>query len=588
MRYLSFIIFHLLFSVNAGAQLQVDGRNIFLDTLTNTLLATVPESMFGHDAMLQVVKEEGWQQVDINGTDIINGTFLFSGINAERKWAVTATKADGTQLQATLQFTFLPILQLLPAESNPIIYPSSGGRGVEFSNEYQPGTVLFSHPDSLNTTTLSAKIKTRGGTTNAPGKHKRNYKINFDEDQRFFGLRNDDKWMLDAGQPDVFRLRNRIALDLWNKMARKPYYADQEPKALNGVRGDVVELFLGQEWRGIYNLSEFIDRKQLKLKKLDSKTGQIHGCLYKGVSWNKTTMYDFFGTYDNTKDTFYGYEFKYPELGDDSDTVDWAPLIEASNFANRSTDEEFREHVADYFDIPVLIDYNIFFNVVNAVDNTGKNMYWAVYDAHPSNLKTQISKLTPTPWDLDATFGQRWGGQLVVEIDEGYYNSPEFKYDFELALTYRFFRDNFNNYIGQLNERYQQLRQPGQPLHTDSILAIVTRYYQAVKNSGAASREEAKWSGDSDVWGDIIDFDTEYVYICDWIRRRMDFIDQTELPLFYNQSYFDELSIRPQLSNQNSQLSNLYDLSGRVVPHNASAKLKPGIYIKGGKKIIVR
>ena len=565
------IVLFAFFCTNIQAQLNVDGRSVCLDTLTSTMLATVPEAMFGHDATLQVEKMPGWQQVTIDGTDIDDATFLFSQLSAERKWAVKATKTDGTTLDVSLQFTFLPIVQLLPTAAEG------------FSNEYQQAEFLFSHPDSSSTQLLSARIKWRGGTTNAPNKHKRNYKVNFDEDQRFFGFRNDDKWMLDAGQPDVFRLRNRIAMDLWNKMARKPYYADQEPKALNGVRGDVVELFLGDEWRGIYNLSEFIDRKQLKLKKIDSKTGEIHGCLYKGVSWDRIQMFDYFDSYDNTKETFYGYEFKYPELGDDSDTIDWAPLVEANNFVRNSSDNEFQEHIGDYFDLPVIIDYNIFFNVVNAVDNTGKNMYWAVYD------KATTKRLTPTPWDLDATFGQRWGGLLDREIDEGNYSSPDFILDFELYLTYRFFRDNFNDYVGQLNERYRQLRQPGQPLQTDSIIAIVTRYYQAIKHSGAAAREEARWSGDDDVWNDVIDFDTEYVYICDWIRRRMQFIDNTELPLFYKQSYFDELCTwTPSLNTTHSSLLTIYDLSGRKVSHGMKRELRPGLYISEGRKIIVK
>ena len=209
-------------------------------------------------------------------------------------------------------------------------------------------------------------------------------------------------------------------------------------------------------------------------------------------------------------------------------------------------------------------------------------MYWAIYD------KIETKRLSPTPWDLDATFGQRWGGQLVAEIEEGFYNSPEFRMDFELMLTYRMFRDNFNDYLGQLNEHYRYLRQPGQPLHTDSILALVSRYYQAVKNSGAAKREEDKWSGDSDVWGDIIHFDTEYAYICDWIRRRMDFIDQTELPLFYKKSYFDGLGIQQLISLQPSSTTETYDLSGRKVFRSTSVSLKPGIFVRDGKKIIRR
>lgn len=553
----------VLSCVCAQAQMKIDGRRVCLDTLTNTLLATVPEAMFGHDVVLKVEKTQGWQLLTVNGNTVDGSTLLFSSVDAQRKWQVVAVSDSGSRLNAQLQFTFLPIVQLLGT----------------FGKEYAEGEFLFSHPDSDRTDTLAARIKWRGGTTNASNKHKRNYKVNFDDDQRFFGLRNDDKWMLDAGQPDVFRLRNRMAMDVWNKMARKPYYDGQEPKALNGVRGDVVELFLGDEWRGIYNLSEFIDRKQLKLKKVDPQTGQIRGCLYKAVNWDRTRMFNYFDSYDNSQDQLFGYEMKYPELGDDSDTVDWAPLVDATNFVKVSGDDDFQQHVDDYFDMPVVIDYNIFYNVVNAVDNAGKNMYWACYD------KTTDKRLTPTPWDLDATFGQRWGGQLLNEVDEGFYHSPYFRMDFELMLTYRMFRDNFNDYIGQLNDRYRYLRQEGQPLHTDSILAIAERYYHAVKNSGAAEREEAKWSDDSDVWGDVIDFDTEYAYICDWIRRRMEFIDQTELPLFYKQSYFDELSVGiPTLAVTDRQ--DTYDLCGRKVAGNTPAK--PGIYVCNGKKMVIR
>lgn len=565
MKKLLFTLAALLCTIASVAQLKIDGRHVALDTLTNTLLATVPENYFNTDVTLSVQTEEGWSSADI-GTVITRQPVdvSFSQITAEKQWHIALTRDDGTTRQATLQFTFLPIVQLLG----------------QFGYDYQSGLFLFSHPDSARTDTLTASIKWRGGTTNVEGKHKRNYKVKFSEDHRLLGLRNDNNWMLDAGQPDVFRMRNRIAMDLWNRMATPPYYADQEPKALNGVRGELVEVFLQKEWRGLYNLSEFVDRKQLKLNKIDKQTGEIRGCLYKAINWNKTQMYDFLETYDNAKDSLFGFESKYPDLGD-NDTVDWAPLVMANNFARNSVDEAFQQHIGDYFDIPVVIDYNIFYNVVNAVDNGGKNMYWAIYD------KTATRRLTPVPWDLDATFGQRWGGRLIREVEEGYYNSPEFRMDFELSLTYRFFRDNFNDYLGQLNSRYAQLRQPGQPLHTDSIIAIVTHYYQAAKRSGAAAREEAKWSGDSDVWGDDINFTTEYAYICNWIRQRMRFIDATQLPLFYKQSYFEELSVNspsiPTLHNHHE----VYDLRGRKINADKIKNFKSGLYISGGKKYLV-
>lgn len=543
----------------------VIGRHVApYDSTTNTWLATVPEDSFGRDGLLLVTLGKKYRQLVIGEDTVTPGNtilHLFRNICADSTYTVVITDTLDRVSTGQIQFTFLPVVQL---------------QGT-FGYEYSEGTVLLSCPDSLKTDTLTATIKWRGGTTNAANKHKRNYKVKLSEDHKLLGLRKDNNWILDAGQPDVFRMRNRIAMDLWNKMARKPYYADQKPNARNGVRGRMVEVFLNDEYRGIYNMSEAMDRKQLNLKKMDEETGEIHGCLYKGVSWDKTQMYNFLSNYDNTKDTFYGYEMKYPDLGD-SDTIDWAPLVSANNFVYDSTDEEFQQQVGDYFDMPVLTDYNIFFNVVNAVDNTGKNMYWAIFD------KATTKRFTPTPWDLDATFGQRWGGILVRETEEGFFNSPEFRLDFELFLTYRLFRDNFNDYVGLLNERYKQLRQPGQPLHTDSILAIVDSYYQAVKNSGAARREAAKWSGDSDMWGDVIDFDAEYAYICDWIRQRMDFIDQTELPLFYKKSYFDSLGIQP-FTISSTRSDNVYDLGGRRVRGDS---LKPGLYVRNGRRFIVR
>ena len=152
-----------------------------------------------------------------------------------------------------------------------------------FGYEYSEGEITINESDK--TTTLKAKIKWRGGSTNSPNKHKRNYKIKFYEDVSLFGLRSDNNWILDAGQADLFRLRNRIATELWNDMAHKPYYYYQEPNVLTGVRGKVIEVYLNNEYMGIYCLTEAMDRKQLKLKKYDKLTGTIHGGLWKATDW---------------------------------------------------------------------------------------------------------------------------------------------------------------------------------------------------------------------------------------------------------------------------------------------------------------
>ncbi len=557
----------------------IDGRHACLDTLGNTMLATIPERLFGGDATLPVNAEQGWTVNAIDDVTFADAgsqnsgsepSFTFRNISAESKWVVRTTSPDGETRNDTLQFTFLPLIQLVG----------------DFGYNYVQGTFVFSHPDSATTESFAARIKWRGGTTNAKSKHKRNYKINFDEDHRFFGLRNDDKWMLDAGQPDVFRMRNRIAMDLWHDMASKPYYAEQEPKALNSVRGALVEVFLGNEWRGVYNFSEMMDRKQLKLKKTDDKTGEIHGCLYKAVSYNKTNLLLPLEGYDNSKDTFLGFEMKYPDL-DDSDTVDWRPLADVVNTVIGFNKKEFTEHINEYFDVSVMRDMSLFYSVVNASDNIGKNTYWAVYD------KAAGKCLTPAPWDLDATFGQRWGHVIAEE-----YYSPECTTDIDVMPFIYLYKYNCYDFNGQLNSRYKAMRQQGQVFDTDSLISRVTKYYKAMKNSGAAKREETKWSGDSDVWGDVIDFDAEYEYICDWITKHMALLDSTTFPLYFTKEFFDAIDAQSieSLTQTQDGPSAIYNLSGQRIGQEPPCPerqlrqphLRPGIYIMNGKKIVIR
>jgi len=383
----------------------------------------------------------------------------------------------------------------------------------EFGYEYKEGTVSIYTPDGKVIEALPAKLKWRGGTTNAEGKNKRNYKIKFAEDQQFFGMRKDNNWILDAGQADLFRLRNRIATELWNDIASKPYYADQETDILTGVRGQVVEVYLNNEYRGIYCLTECMDRKQLKIKKFDKKTGEIHGGLWKSESYGSSLMWDVTTMYDNKSETWDVFEVKYPEL-DDVEETDYSTLWNAINFVANSSDEEFINHVAEYFDIPVIIDYYIFLYALNAFDNVGKNMYWTVYD------KAQDKKLTLAVWDLDATVGAKWLGDWC---------SPEYDMNINLNLIVRLKQLDVDNFNEKTKKRYYELR--NSYLSTQNLIQRYNTYYELIKNSGAALREEQKWSKDSDVNGEDINFVKEIEYIKDWINRHMTYLDTNIFPL---------------------------------------------------------
>ena len=429
-----------------------------------------------------------------------------------------------------------------------------------FSNEYQNGTVEFYSSQGTTPVSYEAKIKWRGGSTNTEGKHKRNYKIKFKDKQQFFGLKADKNWILDAGQQDLFRLRNRIATELWNDFARKPYYAADGDEVFSGVRGRVVEVFLNDEYIGIYSLIETMDNKTLGLSK--SRKGIIHGQLWKTNGYGLSMMYNTPSVFDNTSSTWDVFETKYPDIKDVYPT-DYSPLWKAINFVVNSSDEEFKDSVAYYFDLPVVEDYYIYTQTLCAVDNIGKNMYWAIYDSKES------PKITFAVWDLDLTVGSSY-----LKVYDQKYTLPNHIIRGYFNLIKRLIATNAGDFNLQVRERYWSARKD--ILSTDSLIARYKSYYQLLKKCGAAEREAQRWSGDMDILQQKLDYDKEMEYITNWITRHMKVLDR-------------QLFNDPNVINHSSVVANesddVYTLQGiKVDPKH----LGGGIYIKGCKKIFIK
>ena len=434
----------------------------------------------------------------------------------------------------------------------------------EFGYEYSEGFIEIENTDGTSTERLSVQVKWRGGSTNTADKHKRNYAIKFPGNHVFFNMRSDDKWILDAGQPDLFRLRNRVAMDLWNDFATKPYYSDMEPNAMSGVRGRVVEVYLNDRYIGIYNFSERLDRKQMKLKKFDSD-GTIHGLLWKSVGYGCATMGSVPENYDNFSPVMDVFEAKYPEL-DDLDHTDYSILWNAINFVVNSSNDDFRNHVDEYFDLPVVIDYYLFVTVLGALDNTGKNMYWAVYDCQKDK------KITPAIWDLDMTVGS-----YALEHIKTEFASPEYDLGYVIGLVSRLNQLNVDGFKEKVRKRYQELRSTFfSPTH---LVNRYTTYYNMLKESGAAKREEERWSGDSDVYGMDISFDDEIQYINDWIIRRIDYLDRN----YFN--YQEPTDIQQMIAGDDTHLQDVfYNMAGQRI--RQSDLPQHGIFIHNGKKFV--
>lgn len=551
LNYLLFLLVCLVTSIPSFAQFTINGRSVIYDKVSDTYMVSIPENAFGTDyeASIALDATAGWSNLSIEGTDIADN-YTFKQVEGNKIYKIHAQEGD-KEINTQLTFTFLPLLVM---------------EGT-FGYDYAQGNISLLSPDAAEPTNSFAKVKWRGGTTNTADKHKRNYKIKTlnekgkKQEISLLGMREDNNWILDAGQIDLFRLRNRIATEIWNDFATKPYYASKEPKAKSGVTGKVVEVILNNEYRGIYSLTETMDRKELKLKKYDDKNQEFHGQLWKVSSWDKATFWDIDKDYDNTQETWHAFETKYPDI-EDVNPTDYSPLYEAIDFVANSNDEAFKKEVGDYFDIPVLIDYQLFQETLKPVDNNGKNMFWGIYDVAKSK------KLTLAIWDLDASVGQFWQCSTPLHPNRVFPNTDLGVKD-GFNLYHRLSSLNVDNYNEKVANRYHELRKTY--FSEENLISRYQGYYDMLVKSGAASREETKWSEDSDIGGYPLNFKSEIEYIKNWIINRLNYLDTNQFPISTNIS---EIHQKESLSPKTT-----YNMLGQKV--GASYQ---GLKIKNGKK----
>lgn len=309
------------------------------------------------------------------------------------------------------------------------------------------------------------------------------------QDHSLLGMVNDDDWNLQAMYNEPLRIRSKTNNDLWRSINTLDYQ-DREPDAINGIRMNYIELFLNDEYKGLYCLGEKVNRKQLKLKK---HNGSIRGELYKGVSWGASTFFEA-PPFNNNSSTWSGFEYKHPE-----EELDWRNIHTFVDFVVNASDEDFFQGYQDYFNIDNLVDYYIFLNLLRATDNTGKNIYIAKYNSN--------DKYFYVPWDLDGTFGTIWDGTNENVTNDLCTN----------GLYARVMLDcRPNGFKQKLKDKWISLR--SDVITHDSLMALFSFNNSLLESNGVYRRETLAWN---DYSYNINDLD----YMSNWIVERIRFLD---------------------------------------------------------------
>lgn len=346
---------------------------------------------------------------------------------------------------------------------------------------------------SNNTYDLHAGIEIRGGTS-------QNYpKVSYDielwetdngsssRDESLLGLRNDDDWILDAMYIGLSLSRNLFGMKIWESIGNAIHMTD-EPDAKLSQTGGFIELFINNEYMGIYSLNEQIDRKQLDIK----KNG---GLLYKSVEWTDETMFKAINQLPDESKYWSGYELKYP---DELNSTNWLALTNLIHLIAYATDEEFILEISDLLDLNNAIDYYLFINLIQAEDNWGKNMYLFRYD--------EGYQISFTPWDLDITFGNK-NTQWSI-------NSPD---DWILTnrLFNRLFQLNVDNYKDRVKYRWNEILES---IDSVNLYEYLDTNKANLINSNAIVRNKQKWEM-------IVDFESEIESLKSWLDMRIIFLD---------------------------------------------------------------
>jgi hypothetical protein len=398
---------------------------------------------------------------------------------------------------------------------------------------------------------MHAGFKIRG--TSSQQYDKKSYRVELwsDEtgsemaDTTFLGLRSDDDWNLEALWAQPLRLRDKVANELWMEMYQLPYL-ENEPTALPGIRMEYVDLYVNDDFMGVYALTERMDRKQLGLRKYN---GNIRGLLFKGNGAGAPT-FDTLPGYDNALDTWDNYEWVYPN---ESDTVyDWSSLYNFTNFVMNASDIAFYSQYSTMFDADNAVDYFIFINVLKAMDNMGRNLFVARYK--------KTSTFFYAPWDLDAIWGLDLDGQQTVDakgiLSNGFFD--------------RLMDDcSENGFANKTRDRYNALRET--VLNREHIMELVRNQYQALVECGAYDHEHEAWP-EYTVDESLLDA------MSDWLDARFAYLDvelnaacgtwdivevEQEFAEVFPNPAQDRVNIR--FAEPTDACIRMYDMTGRLV-----------------------
>lgn len=463
-------------------ELYIGYNPIFLDFSSNMALISLSE----YQQFNGIVSYNGIAKLLIDGIEKKNGDEVDLG-EVDQTTNISIEISSDTILRKifTLYFTLLPILSINHPNATIPSEPKIKARLKLF----EPQGEIF--------TKENCKIETRGASANAFEKKSfafELFKDNYidEKNSSLLNMRFDDDWILDATYIDVSNIRNRVSFELWRAIQNDAILKGRNT-LFSAIDGKYVELFINNEYYGIYCLSETVDAKFLGLNKNKSN----NSFLYKSEQWTSATTLSGLPDTIESVTKWAGWEQKYPS----PETYScWSNIYKYVDFVYNSSNSTFESNASSYVIFDQAIDYFILINTIMGYDNAGKNIFMA--------QKEQNFPFYLCPWDMDATWGRNGLGDIEKLPEQGIVT---------FNLYRRLNKTNPENYLFDLKKRWFDLRKD--IITKENIISKFTAYNQLLIESGAIEREEKFW-GES-----LADPIEEQAYIEKWLEERLKFLD---------------------------------------------------------------
>ncbi len=260
---------------------------------------------------------------------------------------------ENTYSVCNIVFTGMPIIN--------ITLPDSGPRDINLGVD---GLLDVTDPyriaDSIKN--IPCTYALRGAS--ARGYEKSSYKLTLDNKKvSLLGMRRDDDWILNALYDDFGLIHNKFSYVVWREIAQNNTVANDE-----GTTMEYAELFIDDEYLGVYGLTERIDAKELSLKDKD--------ILYKCRAMRIPEEHNY--SNERTDGLQPIFLLKHPK---EFTQKDWDPL---KTWVNLFCKEQMTSYEEGYklLNMENAIDYNLFCMLMCGRDNMRKNIYFiAEYQA---------------------------------------------------------------------------------------------------------------------------------------------------------------------------------------------------------------